>query len=799
MLELGEFNRATTLFFKVQPDQETGDQYTLCLAQLLRMGMLQDDGSSQFREIVGSNTPEVVAHAISLAVHDTGHNASFEDIAKHRDSLKQLLALQSGHDTVITNLIVTLTTRGFLDSCDAVILVDLAKGIRNPNAREEAISAVVIKLAEIGVINRNRDFLQQAVGITCLIERASIRSTTLNNIIDNAALLAATQGDLDLLLRMRIWSSSFLDRESIAYAIKNIIDGVIKYATSKQDPDALDEAYRIAQDIEDPALRIQICERIAESFVRIGCSILQDSIDVQKKHGGNDVPLKPFRRSLYLLKAEVKRPQISLKIASMIDIILSFSKKNTTRDYILPLALYSLEIEDPLERNAMMLRIIAKLGEDTVYPDSADPYEILAYILRDRYRLHTTRETIDLTRRLLGFAQDPFVRLKGLCSLAEQAIRIDDKNLCRNILDEVSGTVNDLTMEYQKILILAELAVGYCAVDPEKAQICLQEGLDHLHDVEPDQDTLVRRQLVTALVRADTLFPEKIRLKIIFEIIADVTDPLEYVTALITAYALDGEDQGRKTLRHISEALEKIESPYNQALLILKLVPLAIRNGEEIFALDLLDKAERVSESIHIQHVADSVHDEIAGILSDLSQSTGNSRYLKKSTEILSRIEDDQLRRERLARLGFEDNAEQIIPYVKMMETVSRITEDRVSPGQVASLEQIVRSIPDRGKRALIFSRLSIFSRDNGDVKTARRLLQNAIKESGIIRPLSKRAYIRCDIAIKMYMAGYENVAQDILDQAIDAATNIRQSVLRDEVFDELGMAIRILQGSGVE
>ena len=799
MIELGDFNHATRLFSKVSPYKEMADQYTLCLAQLLRMGILQDYGSSRFRGIVGNNTPEVVAHAISLAVLETGHTASFEDIAEHSDSLKQLLALQGGNDTVITDLIITLTTRGFLDSYDAVILVDLAKGIRNPKAREEAISTVVVKLAEIGVKNRNRDFLQQAVGITCLIEGAAIRSTTLNSIIDSAALLAATQGDLDLLLRMRIWSSSFLDSDSIAYAIKNIIDGVIKYAISKQDPDALDEAYRIAQDIEDPALRIQICERIAESFVRIGCTLLQESIDVQKSHGSNDAQLKPFRRSLYLLKAEVKKPRISLKIASMIDIILSFSKKNTIRDYILPLALYSLEIEDSLERNAMMLRIIAKLGEDTVYTDSADPYEILAYILRDRYRSQSSHEIINLTHRLLDLAQDPFVRLKGLFSLAEQALRIDDKNLCRNILDGVSGAVDDLTTEYQKILILAELAVGYCDVDLEKAQICLKEGLDHLYDVEPDQNTLVRRQLVTVLVRADALFPEKIRLKIILDIITEVTDPLEYVSALISAYTLNGEDRGRSTLQHISEALEKIDSPYNQALLILKLVPLAIQNGEDIFALDLLDRAERVSEKINIQHVADSIRDEIAGILSDLSKRQGNTHHLKKSVEILAHIEDDQLRRDRLAQLGFEDMAEKSIPYIKIMETMSRITENNAPPGQIVSLEQTVRSIPERGKRALIFCRLSIFSRDNGDVKIAKRMLQNAIKESGIIRPLSKRAYIRCDMAIKMYMAGYENVAQDILDLAIDAATNIRQSVLRDEVFDELGMAIRILQGSGPE
>jgi hypothetical protein len=51
-----------------------------------------------------------------------------------------------------------------------------------------------------------------------------------------------------------------------------------------------------------------------------------------------------------------------------------------------------------------------------------------------------------------------------------------------------------------------------------------------------------------------------------------------------------------------------------------------------------------------------------------------------------------------------------------------------------------------------------------------------------------------CDIALRLHAAGCERTAQDILDNAIDAATDIRQSSLRDEVFDELGLAIRTMQ-----
>jgi len=74
-------------------------------------------------------------------------------------------------------------------------------------------------------------------------------------------------------------------------------------------------------------------------------------------------------------------------------------------------------------------------------------------------------------------------------------------------------------------------------------------------------------------------------------------------------------------------------------------------------------------------------------------------------------------------------------------------------------------------------------------------MMHSAIKEAGIIRPLSRRAFVMCDIAMKTYVAGCERVSQDLLDHAIDAATNIRQSPLRDDVFDELGLAIKIMQG----
>jgi len=113
---------------------------------------------------------------------------------------------------------------------------------------------------------------------------------------------------------------------------------------------------------------------------------------------------------------------------------------------------------------------------------------------------------------------------------------------------------------------------------------------------------------------------------------------------------------------------------------------------------------------------------------------------------------------------------------------------------QVTALEHLVLTVADRGREALFFCDLAVFFRKAKEEKVAARMLQNAIREARIIRPLSRRSFVMCDIALRLHAAGCERTAQDILDNAIDAATNIRQSSLRDEVFDELGLAIRIMQ-----
>lgn len=799
MLLSGDFENAVKLFRKVPLDEDTLTQYSNSLTKLLEGGIIHNQSALEFKEILDITTPEICSDTIKRAVHQVSHESPFTEIDKHCDSFKQLLTLHPASDALILESITILINRKFLDSWDSSLLVNLAKSIRDPSVREQALSIVVINLAEIAVRAGNRDFLQQAVGITCLIDGQTTRSATLSSIIDDAALLAAAQGDLDLLLRMRIWSSSLLDHDLVTCAMTNIVYGVIKYATGKQTPEALSEAYVIARDIEDPISRMQLCEQIAESYVRIGCAIMQNNT-LQKTPLNRILPIKSFETGLHILKTELPKPRLSLKIAGMIDIILFFSKKDSTTHYILPLALYSLEIEDPLERNAMLSRIVANLNVEVLSPDSGDPYVVLAYSLQRQYQSQSTPETIELIYRLLNQIRDPFVRLKGLCMLADSAVNIHEPARAQTILDDVFLSVSLLPAEYQKALIMADLTIGYHDIDSEKAEQCLDKALKILNTVETDKDAVVRCQIVSAIVSMNGILPDDKRTTLIINILAKLSDPREYIKAFIAAQSLFREDKDifNLSLRQISEAIERIDSPYDQALLILETVPLTLKNNDNDLLQYLLKKSESLIKNINIPYIADTLREERAKLHKMLASKHKKSQYLTRGPEILGLVEDEELYQQNPSRINRLDISQEDITDAKIMALAMQVIKEGNLQIQIVTLERRIRAFTDRGKRAILFCRLSLLFRNKGDLKIAKRLLNNAIREAEIIRPLSKRAYIECDMAMKLYSAGYVSTAEDILDNAIDAATNIRQATLRDDVFNELGLAIKIMQGMHV-
>ena len=795
MLSSGDFGSALELFSKISHETEDLPQYSDILTHLLKAGFLNDSIPGVRETLLKNLNATIVTSAVYRAAIELSKEASFEDIITHIRSMNDLVLLHPQHDHLFFACITILGDREFLNTHDPGILIHLAESIGEQGIKERAISSVLIRIAKIGVQLKNRDYLQRAVGLTGEIDGQATRSLTLSSIIDETALLAAQQGDLDLLLRMRAWSSSLLEQDLAVYAMANIIDGVIKYAIDRRSSDALEEAYLIAKDINDPSLKAQLFERIAETFVLIGCIILKEPYSMTAREGFNAAK-RSFSRGLGIIKQDIRSPQVSLKIAGIIDIIVTHAKSSSNQDFIIPLAMYAAEIKNTFERDAMMSRIISSLQTDGGHPGSTDPYEIMVSLFQMSDMAKEDPDVIDLISRILQMIGDPFVRLSGLVGLAESLIRLQDIPRAKKVLEEIAAGLKDLPPGYQKVLLLSDLSTLYCRIDTGTASEYLLDGIQRLEKVESDQEALARRQIVFAIARLNAIQPESRWADIALQVVRKIAEPIEYINSLIAIYSMIHGDKTRENeiLRSMTDAVDKITSPYEKVSTLLDIIPLAIQSTDEDTAEKLLMMAEGLTKRINIQFIADRMRDAIIRIYIILAEKNADRKYMESAIAVIRTIDADQIRQNHLKKAGYPETYEVPSQYLRIKALSEKMIAEGVHKSQISLLERLVLTVADRGKEALFFSDLAIFFKREKNGELADRMFGNAIREARIIRPLSRRSFIMCDIALRLYAAGCERTAQDILDNAIDAATNIRQSSLRDEVFDELGVAIRTMQ-----
>jgi len=795
MLASGNFSYALGIFGKINHELENAAQYTDCLTQLLKEGVLNDSIPLIHNNILTKLHPDIVSTAVYRATIELSRESSYHDLILHILSIRNLILLHPKQDHLILESITILVDRGFLDSHDPGILIRFAESIREQALKERAISNIVIKIAKIGVKIKNRDFLQRAVGLTCEIEGQNTRSAALSSIIDEASILAAQQGDLDLLLRMKAWSNSLLEKDLVSYAMANIIDGVIKYAIDKQSCDALEEAYLIAGEINDPSLKGQLFERIAECFVKIGCALLNDPsfVSITQDFG---VKYSPFVRGREIIRNHVKPQQASLKIAGIIDIILSCSKTSANLDHIIPLSLFATEIENTFERDAMMSRIVSNLNDEISHPNSTDPYETMAFLLRRNELVHSSPEVIALIHKVLLLIYDPYVRLTGLCDLADLFSRLQKTEDARHVLQEVERNLDILNSGYHKVLVLSYLASSYSQIDEGIAEKNLARAIQQLDETEFDKDSQARRQVIKTIVRFNAIHPESRWFTTALQIAQKIKDPAEYASSLISMYRMIHRDteKRRDLIRAMEAAADNVITPYEKASVILSIVRLTLQNADGELTLKLLKKAESLTKKINIPSIADTIRNNIADIYSGLHDQSHDRKMRDLAIQVIKTIDADEVRLFRLEQMGYTEMYEITPQFVKIKSVSERMIKEGIHPSSVATLERLVRAVADRGKEAIFFCYLSVYFKKEGQDKLSRKMLQNSIKEARIIRPLSRRAFVMCDIALKIFAAGCEHSAQEILDYAIDAATNIRQSTLREEVFDELGLAIKIMQ-----
>ena len=174
-----------------------------------------------------------------------------------------------------------------------------------------------------------------------------------------------------------------------------VIHGLIMYGIEQLSLQALDEATQILAQITDPSLQRHLVDPLIEGYIRVGSLQAADHLS----RGGARVfegMMEPFTIAFDLLKTLTPHEEISIRIASYIDIMLEYTQVYASPIFAIPMALLSLEIEDKYERTAMIQRILTFFTEYVREFDLTDPYEVMSHLLESIAGATETPQVLEL-------------------------------------------------------------------------------------------------------------------------------------------------------------------------------------------------------------------------------------------------------------------------------------------------------------------------------------------------------------------------------------------------------------------
>ena len=794
LLTKGELSEALTIFAGIGRDGQKSPQYDECITSIWKHAIFANRIAEVKDEYLKQENRQQWSEGIIHAVDEICKQHSFSEITEHADTLAAAIALHPRQDNLALDTVNLLIQRGFLETSNPDILIRLTKSIDNPIIREQALSTIVIRVARLGVAKRNRDYLQRAVGMSCFIDDEKTRTSTLTAVIDEATMLAVSDGDLDLLRRMREWSLSLLPIHSGTTAISRIIEGMIRYAAGNRNPAALDEAYQISVEITDPSLKKDVDERISESYVRIGCLLLHDMSEKPSLNEFLSI-FRLFERSISILTGSDRQEDPSLKIAHIIDIILDSFKEIFKIDALIPLTLFTLEIRQDYERDAMVARIAQMIRTHTDQTSSSDPYDGLVEVLLHIPYISRDQALLDLILRAAVQIKDPFLRLYQLSVLAGLYLRNNRKEPALSLLDNICESLDTVSGEYKKVILAAECAIHYSFIAEDNARRAVDKAVRILKHTDYDPEGAARMRVVNALTRLNEIKPDPELITIAQNVSMQISEPFDYISVMFLVYRMTANmpEYRSRIVRQIRKASDAITVPALRASLLLDLADFLIQDKEYNSSADLLTQISKTADSIEIPFLADTVRSRIVQTYVLIGSWQIDKTCLSKASDIINAIGHEDIR---MFASGLHGNtrAEISILYRNILELAKHIAVERYSPAQLNELETMILSVQDRGIAVRYWCRISILFKEAGKSRLARRFFDKAIAEAGVIRPLSRRAYIFCDIALMLNKAGCPEKSQDVMGRAIDAATGIRRFVDRDEVFDNIAAAVRWMQ-----
>ncbi|HOI61832.1 MAG TPA: hypothetical protein PLI76_07085, partial [Methanoculleus sp.] len=227
---MGDFYHAIEVMKKASTSaQRINAQFFDTSVRLIKEGIRRGEVDLVRENILATLDIDIAESLVHQAVTDFCKEYDFDEVVRHIPAVKELVSSHRTQDHLLIECNTILIERGFIRERDPSALVDLVSQIGEQALREQAISTISVEMARIGVARKDRDLLRHATGLTCEIVDQQTRAEAMGGIVDQAAVLAVEDGDLELLHGMRVLSTALLEREYCLFAMGKVIHGLIMY------------------------------------------------------------------------------------------------------------------------------------------------------------------------------------------------------------------------------------------------------------------------------------------------------------------------------------------------------------------------------------------------------------------------------------------------------------------------------------------------------------------------------------------------------------------------------------------
>ncbi len=719
---------------------------------------------------------------------------SFAEIQESIETIVELSRLHSSTDDALRTLLSLFLEKNEVMYPHLTMILNLTGEIREKTTQDISLSQILVRIATEGVLEQNRDLIQQAVAISCMIKGDLPRIDAISHIIDIITSLAIRDGDLDLMTRISNWCLELLEDKTKEETLQKVIMGLIRFGTDRSSIIAINLASSRIHELQNTKNRKELTKSCICAYISLGCSRFEVR-GITIKPDILEWAMEPFLLAITTLREGILPDERMQILALATDVILDYETAIDPLPYTIPITLLLLEDVNHNNRKATLLRSTTRLNSLSLRIDHNNPYETILQIIREFPSAMEAKTVLKLMKQTAVEIQKPYSQFMMLASITKGYLTIGDTQSANEILNDIRLKSELLNVE-EASEILTECAILYTSIDSFLARACILEAKAQFDKVPDYISSHAKQKLIFALITYQEKFGPDINIPNPESILQTIIDPKYYISSTISLLKIiDDENKKKYLLKHSYDRILSLTVPFDCANLLADFVSspdLSIPwEDKQIYIRKIIE----ISKEIQIPFITYVILRKILINLTGEHSTDNDKQILGMLVELLNNIEDETRRMNMAEELGLLQLYERETDQNEMPWAILHKCRINSKRGiDFSRIERTLYSITDRGVRARYKLGIAMLLREHSQTKRVERLIQQAILDASVIRPLPRRAFILVDLALTCFSNGEHDYGGVFFDMAMATATNITTGEIRENVFEELDIAMHLIQ-----